>query len=325
MNSDAWRLPSVMVPVLSSSKVSTSPAASTARPEVATTLKRISRSMPAMPMADKRPPMVVGIKVTNSATSTGTARSVPEYFANPTSVTTAIRKMMVRPASRMSSAISFGVLRRCAPSTRAIMRSMNVLPGSAVIRTTSQSLTTWVPPVTALRSPPASRITGALSPVMALSLTLATPSTISPSDGIRSPVSTSTRSPRRRLGAGTCVVWPRLVPTRRLAIVSLRARRRLSARARPRPSATASAKVANSTVSHSQSAMASAKPAGCPPARLRAASTVTRIETTSVTKMTGLRISRAGLSFTNASPAARARIAPSNSLMVSACATMKCP
>src|SRR5476649_2706605 len=52
MNSAAMRLPKVMVPVLSSSSVSTSPAASTARPEVATTLKRISRSMPAMPIAD---------------------------------------------------------------------------------------------------------------------------------------------------------------------------------------------------------------------------------------------------------------------------------
>ena len=70
MNSVAWRLPSVMVPVLSSSSVSTSPAASTARPDIASTLKRTSRSMPAMPMADSSPPMVVGISVTNSATST---------------------------------------------------------------------------------------------------------------------------------------------------------------------------------------------------------------------------------------------------------------
>ena len=54
MTSSAMRLPKVMVPVLSSSRVSTSPAASTARPEVASTLKRISRSMPAMPMADRQ-------------------------------------------------------------------------------------------------------------------------------------------------------------------------------------------------------------------------------------------------------------------------------
>ena len=76
MNSVAWRLPSVMVPVLSSSSVSTSPAASTARPDMASTLKRTSRSMPAMPMADSSAPMVVGIRVTNSATRT-TTETVP--------------------------------------------------------------------------------------------------------------------------------------------------------------------------------------------------------------------------------------------------------
>ena len=67
-NAVACRLPSVMVPVLSSSRVSTSPAASTARPDIASTLKRTSRSMPAMPIADSSAPMVVGISVTNSAT-----------------------------------------------------------------------------------------------------------------------------------------------------------------------------------------------------------------------------------------------------------------
>ena len=62
LNSVACRLPSVMVPVLSSRSVSTSPAASTARPDIASTLKRTSRSMPAMPIADSSAPMVVGIK-----------------------------------------------------------------------------------------------------------------------------------------------------------------------------------------------------------------------------------------------------------------------
>ena len=77
MNSVACLLPSVMVPVLSRSKVSTSPAASTARPDMASTLKRTSRSMPAMPIADNSAPIVVGIKVTNSATSTTTDTAPP--------------------------------------------------------------------------------------------------------------------------------------------------------------------------------------------------------------------------------------------------------
>ena len=72
------RLPSVIVPVLSSSSVSTSPAASTARPLIASTFLRSSRSMPAMPMAESRPPMVVGIRQTSSATITVAESATPE-------------------------------------------------------------------------------------------------------------------------------------------------------------------------------------------------------------------------------------------------------
>ncbi len=59
-----------MVPVLSSSRVEQSPAASTARPDIASTFRCTIRSMPAMPIADSRPPIVVGARQTNSATST---------------------------------------------------------------------------------------------------------------------------------------------------------------------------------------------------------------------------------------------------------------
>ena len=76
---DAWRLPSVIVPVLSSSNTSTSPAASTARPEVAITLACIMRLMPATPMADSSPPMVVGIRHTSSATSAVMVIGVPAF------------------------------------------------------------------------------------------------------------------------------------------------------------------------------------------------------------------------------------------------------
>ena len=72
MNSTAWRLPSVIVPVLSSSSVLTSPAASTALPLMASTLCCITRSMPAMPIAESSPPIVVGIRQTSSEISTAT-------------------------------------------------------------------------------------------------------------------------------------------------------------------------------------------------------------------------------------------------------------
>ncbi len=150
----------------------------------------------------------------------------------------------------MFSAISFGVLRRSAPSTSAIIRSRNDRPGSWVTSITSRSESSLVPPVTAERSPPASRITGADSPVIADSSTEPTPSIISPSAGMTSPASTTTTSPRWSSGAGTsrAVAQPR-------ASVVVRVARSAFACALPRPSAIASAKFANSTVSQSQTAI----------------------------------------------------------------------
>ena len=174
-------------------------------------------------------------------------------------VTTASTKMRVRPASRTFSASSLGVFWRAAPSTSAIMRSRKLEPSSAVIRTLMRSDRTWVPPVTAERSPPASRMTGADSPVIADSSMVATPSMISPSPGTMSPASTSTTSPILSALARTGSKMS-LTPTRTLAIVSLRMRRSVSAWALPRPSATASAKVANSSVTQSQATIWISKP-----------------------------------------------------------------
>ena len=156
--------------------------------------------------------------------------------------------MIVSAASRIVSAISFGVFCRLAPSTRLIIRSRNVWPRSAVIRTTIRSESTLVPPVTADRSPPDSRMTGADSPVIADSSIDATPSMISPSEGMTSPASHTTRSPLARLGGRDPLLGPVRGRSRR-ASVSVRIRRSVSACALPRPSATASAKLANSTVS----------------------------------------------------------------------------
>jgi len=155
--------------------------------------------------------MVVGIRHTSSANSTGSEITSPLpaaptlYTENGSSVTVTIRNTSVSASSRMVSAISLGVLRRLAPSTIAIMRSMKVSPGLTLTRTTIQSDSTRVPPVTELKSPPDSRITGADSPVMADSSTLAMPSMISPSQGMRSVCCTSTTSSLRRSLASTTV------------------------------------------------------------------------------------------------------------------------
>src|SRR6267378_4933978 len=212
--------------------------------------------------------------------------------------------MMVRPASRMLSAISFGVFCRSAPSTSLIMRSMKVDPCAAVMRKRIQSDSTCVPPVTAERSPPDSRMTGADSPVIAASLTEATPSITSPSDGMLSPASTRTISPTLRLVPDTSRK-ALSEPVNSLAWLSVRVFSIDSAWALPRPSATASAKLANSTVNHSHRMIWKVKPRFPPPVtRSRRKITVVSAATTSTTNITGFLIISRGSSFANAEPIA---------------------
>ncbi len=131
---------------------------------------------------------------------------------------------------------------------------------------TSQSERTFVPPVTALRSPPDSRITGALSPVIALSSTEAIPSITSPSAGMRSPASTRTYPPSAAPSTG-----PSQRPSGAALLEALcrrvrRALRRAWAWAFPRPSASASGRLAKRTVNQSQSETAPMNHAGASPA-----------------------------------------------------------
>ena len=144
---------------------------------------------------------------------------------------------------------------------------MKLSPGFWVISTTMRSESTFVPPVTELRSPPLSRITGALSPVIARLVDAgdAVDDVAVTGDRCRRP-RTTTRSPwlqlrcrHRLLGAGPKSVAGR--PGAR-AMVSVLARRSASAWALPRPSATASARLANSTVSHSQTTISQANTDG---------------------------------------------------------------
>ena len=148
-----------------------------------------------------------------------------------------------------------------------IILSIKPPPGSAVTRTTSQSESTFVPPVTALRSPPDSRMTGALSPVIALSSTDAIPSMTSPSAGMRSPASTRTISSFFKSVDATDGVLHTVFADRRrsFAGVSRRAFRNACACALPLPSATASAKLAKRTVNQSQSDTVPINQAGASP------------------------------------------------------------
>ena len=183
-----------------------------------------------------------------------------------------------------------------------------------MISTTIRSDSTRVPPVTALRSPPDSRITGADSPVIADSSTDAIPSITVPSPGISSPASTTTTSPLASSDA--CLV----LPSRSVATVSWRIARNVSAWARPRPSANASAMLANTTVSHSQNEIVTVyqagswpPPSGLPPNTWISQVTVVITAPISTTNITGLRICTRGSSFRKLSIAARLTMSRRNS------------
>ncbi len=261
--------------------------------------------MPAIPIALSSAPIVVGINATSSAISEVSEIVVCANRPKGRSVATTITKISVSAASRMFSAISFGVLRRSAPSTSVIMRSRKDCPGSCVISTTISSEVTRVPPVTALRSPPDSRITGADSPVIADSSTVAMPSITVPSPGISSPAGTTTTSPRVSSAAAL------VEPSRMIATVSLRIALSVSACARPRPSAKASAMFANTTVSHSQIEIVnvnhdgSLPPRDSPPPSWMSHVTVVISAPISTTNITGLRTCTRGSSFLKLSISAR--------------------
>ena len=83
INAFALRLPSVIVPVLSSINISTSPAASIALPLIASTFAWFSLLIPAIPIAESNAPMVVGARQTSKATKvvTEVGLSIPACFA----------------------------------------------------------------------------------------------------------------------------------------------------------------------------------------------------------------------------------------------------
>ena len=209
------------------------------------------------------------------------------------------------------SASSLGVFLREAPSTMAIILSMKPSPGLLLISTTIQSDMTVVPPVTALLSPPLSRITGADSPVIALSSTEAAPSITSPSAGICSPAFIYTISPFFSSVDLTCVIlsfWPGdgILD----AMVSLLPALSASAWALPLPSAIASAKLPNSTVNQRMTDMASMYPgsASLTPARAKPNMARVRMADTNTMNMTGFFTWVRGFSFRKESFMARLTI-----------------
>src|SRR6202165_5155017 len=120
---------------------------------------------------------------------------------------------------------------------------------------------------------------------------------------MNSPAETITTSPVRSFELGTFSSSP--FSSNRLAIVSERALRSVSACAFPGPSAIASAKLANNTGNHSRSVICKLNLKAAPP---RSSNAVVMTLPTSTTNMTGLPIIFRGLSLRNASQNARLTI-----------------
>ena len=107
-------------------------------------------------------------------------------------------------------------------STRLTMERSLVEAGSAPTRTTISPSSTAVPAKT---SSPAMRSTASGSPVSAAWLTMASPRTTTPSTHTGIPVRATTRSPVRRLWAGTVTSSP---SSRRRALWGMAMRERMS-------------------------------------------------------------------------------------------------
>ena len=105
---------------------------------MAMTLRWIKRSIPAIPIAESKPPIVVGIRQTSNATRTVMVIGVPcpaastLYSENGRSVMHTIKKMIVKAGQQDIQCDFIGCFLRFAPSTRSIMRSRKPSPGLAV-------------------------------------------------------------------------------------------------------------------------------------------------------------------------------------------------
>ena len=253
MNSAACRLPRVMVPVLSSSRVFTSPAASTARPRHG---QHVVLHQPVHAGdADRREQRADGGR--DQADQQGdqddraTARRRRRSRTAAAS-TVASRKTMVRLASRMFSAISFGVFCRDGALDQGDHPVDEALAGLGGD----------------LDDDPVGQHLGAAGDRAAVAAGLADHRgglagdrrLVDAGDTLDdvAVAGDDLARPRRRPGRRACSAGAGDLPPRRRRraaagrSVSVLARRSVAACALPRPSATASARLANTTVSHSQ-------------------------------------------------------------------------
>jgi hypothetical protein len=107
-----------------------SPAVSTALPDFVMTLARKARFMPAIPMAERSPPMVVGMRHTKREMKAAMVIGVLAKSAKGLRVTVTMMNTKVKPANKDGEGNLIGGFCRLAPSTKAIILSRKLSPGS---------------------------------------------------------------------------------------------------------------------------------------------------------------------------------------------------
>ena len=212
-------LPTVRVPVLSSATTRTRCAASSASASLTRMPARAATPVPAMMAVGVARPRAQGQEITSTATAFRVATlQSPAHRPQPRKVTAAIAITTgTNTALTRSTMRWIGALRAWASSTSRMIRASAVSAPTAVVRNTRRPSPFTAPPVAC---PPGTFGTGRDSPVSSDSSTWLRPSTISPSTGMRSPGSTTTRSPTRTSAIATSTSRP---PRRTRATLGRRA------------------------------------------------------------------------------------------------------
>ena len=202
-------LPSVTVPVLSSTMVEMSPARSSAAPPLMSTPSSAPFPVATITAVGTASPIAHGQAMISTATAAASARTNPPLppatyqvrnVPSDISITTGTNTELIRSASRW-----MGARVPCASFIICTMRASVLSAPSVVARYRNAPEPLIVPPTT--RSP-AALATGIGSPVSIDSSTALAPLTTSPSTGTRSPGRTRISSPRTTESAGTSVSAP---------------------------------------------------------------------------------------------------------------------
>ena len=186
--------PTVNVPVLSNTIASTRPACSRWDPPLIRMPRRAPLPMAALIAVGVASPTAQGHAISSMVIARRTSPVIARVMADT------MNEVGTKRREKFSPTVWMGARSCCASSTLAMMRPMVVWLPTASARTTRRPRTTTEPACTC---DPVPTLTGRFSPVIADWLTMASPSTTSPSTGMATWSCTTTSSPICKVSIGT--------------------------------------------------------------------------------------------------------------------------